>query len=227
VTPPAAPSRGFALSPTPAGRLACALLLAAALATCPLGAEPLEMAVIVAVAAVLGTSSAGRLLRVLPAALAVLGLGLLPVAVTASPELAALAFVRGLASVVAAVAIAGSIPLTDLGPALRGLGAPAALAAVVTSALRGATVLRDEGSRLLLARRLRGAATYRGTGALLGTLLARALSRAERVELSMELRGFRPEDALARSRLAPGDAPPIAISAVAGASVHLIGHIHG
>jgi len=61
-------------------------------------------------------------------------------------------------------------------------------------------VLLSEGRRLLLARRLRTgrAPPWRSGGRILATLFARSLSRAQRIEVALRLRGYRGELPLGR-----------------------------
>jgi cobalt/nickel transport system permease protein len=130
---------------------------------------------------------------------------------------------RALLCVTTVMAISATVPIEDLGPALRGLGVPAPLSAVVSATLTQLAVLRSEGERMLLARRLRGQAGYGDVAALLGALLVRAAGRAEKRALAAELRGFAPESAVAKARLSLPDVPLVLAAAIAGAVVHLAG----
>ena len=177
---------------TPSGRLLAAVLVVAAVATAPIASVPgLALAFGVAALAV----ALGRPRPIL------VGLALLPLAgalgATLAPQVAAAqgdravrTAVRAVLAVVTAVSVLGSFGRHELPGALRGLGAPAALAGVVAAILQQARIVADEASRLLLARRLRGASGGLLGPDLLAALLRRATSRAERVELGMRLRGW-------------------------------------
>jgi cobalt/nickel transport system permease protein len=133
-----------------------------------------------------------------------------------APERAALIGCRALLALIAAIAIAGTIPSGRFGPALAAIGVPSSLAAVIAGVLRQLDLLLAEGRRLALARRLRGA---RGTAAsveMLAALLTRSAARAERVELAMRLRGYAGLAPAADVSLRRTDAP-VLIAALAAA----------
>ncbi len=95
--------------------------------------------------------------------------------------------------------------------ALRRLGAPRVLATQLLLTFRYLFVLCEEAARVLRAHALRSPDRPRPTlhlgGALLGQLLVRSLSRAERVHAAMCCRGFDGELRLARPwRLSRADA---------------------
>jgi energy-coupling factor transporter transmembrane protein EcfT len=157
--------------------------------------------------------------------LVMMGASILPIAVSTSPERAGLVLLRALLAATTAIAVAGATTRENLGPALCALGVPRVVGAVLASALRQTTVLRTEGRRLLLARRLRGRAGYGDGAAILGVLFSRAATRAERVDLAMQLRGFVPEQAMERVRLGRHDAPLVAIAVAAAAAIHWTGRL--
>lgn len=207
----------------PEGRLLSSVVLAAGLAT----ANPAWTSILVSglVATILVVTS-GALRRsvsvVLPVAL-MAGMTVLPLAVTGSPGLAVRISARAIVSSTAAVAILAGLTLTELEGALSALGAPTSLSATVASSLRQLSVLRDEGRRLLLARRLRGPVRGRDGALLLGAWLARTAERAERIELSMALRG-RPGTRPPR-RARPGviDVAAVISCALVGVAAHAVG----
>jgi cobalt/nickel transport system permease protein len=95
--------------------------------------------------------------------------------------------------------------------ALRRLGAPRALATQLLLTFRYLFVLGEEAARVLRAHALRSPDRPRPTlhmgGALLGQLLVRSLSRAERIHAAMCCRGFDGELRLVRPwRLSRADA---------------------
>jgi energy-coupling factor transporter transmembrane protein EcfT len=211
-----------ALGPSIAARVLGLLLLVTGIATAPLD----RAASLLAAAATVGLLLAlvrpePRLLarRALPAAIGVAALAL-PIAFVA-PERAALIACRALLALLAALAIASTIPSGRFGSALAALGVPAAFAAVVAGVLRQLDLLIAEGRRLAIARRLRGA---RGTAVsveLLAALLTRSAARAERVELAMRLRGHAEHASGTDVRLRPADAPAVVAALAASVLIHL------
>jgi cobalt/nickel transport system permease protein len=207
--------------------LCVAAVLVTGIATAPLRAPAVTAAALVAFGAIVASGGLRRVARAAPAALLFATATTLPIAWARGLEPAVFTTVRAACAIATAVAVAGAIPRESLGPALRGIGVPAALAAVVAAALRQMALLREEGQRLLLARRLRGSAGYRGGANLVGVLFLRAARRAERVELALRLRGASPERALTAARLSPGDAPFVALSFFAALAIHLSAWIAG
>jgi energy-coupling factor transporter transmembrane protein EcfT len=63
----------------------------------------------------------------------------------------------------------------------------------------------------------------RDSAALLGGFFLRTAHRAERVELAMALRGYRPENAGRRGRFVAVDALAIGASLLASIGVHVAG----
>src|SRR5262249_12537789 len=129
------------------------------------------------------------------------------------------------AAAATAVAIAGSVPAHELAPALAALSVPRAVATVLGAALRQTSVLGEEGRRLVLARKLRGATGHVQGARVVGTLFTRAAARAERIDLAARLRGCSPARSLTRSRLTRVDAVPVAIAAVTAVSIHVAGRL--
>lgn len=212
---------------TSAGRLLCAVALAAGLSTAPPSWPALAVCLGVATLSVVAARGAsggggreGTSLRLLLPVGLVAALAVLPLAWTGDAALAGRLALRALASTMAVVAVLSGIPRGELGGALSSLGIPEALAGAVSASLRQIGVLGDEGRRLLLARRLRGAIHARDGALLLGAWLARTAERAERVELSMSLRGH----SILRSRVDAGprawDLAPISLAGLAGAAAH-------
>jgi energy-coupling factor transporter transmembrane protein EcfT len=210
---------------SPSGQLVVAIALVAAIATAPLGRGALSAAAFVTTVAVIAFGQARRIGRAAVPMLLMIGASIVPIAVSSSTERAGLVALRALLAATTAMAVAGATTKESLAPALGALGVPGVVAAVLASALRQTTVLRTEGRRLLLARKLRGRAGYGDGAALLGILFARAATRAERVELAMRLRGFAPEQAMERMRLGRRDAPLVAIAGAAAAAIHLAGRL--
>jgi energy-coupling factor transporter transmembrane protein EcfT len=209
---------------SPAGKLVVTVVLVTAMATAPLSAAALAVASGVALAAVLGFGPARTRRALVPAAL-VIALSLVPIAFSAGAQHALRVAVRALAAASTAIAVAGSVPAHELGPALSALYVPRAVAAVLGSALRQTAVLRDEGRRLTLARRLRGVSSRTAGAGVLAVLFTRAAGRAERIELAARLRGFSPAGAVTRARLTWPDAPAMAASAGAAIAIHVAGRL--
>lgn len=132
---------------------------------------------------------------------------------------------RAAAALLAALALASTIPPAELGPALSALGAPRGVSAVVASLLRQTGSIAAEGRRLALARSLRGATGIGASTEMLAALLARSASRAERVELALRLRGYDERVRRAGVRLALGDAPAIVAALSAAIAVHWVARI--
>lgn len=192
------------------------------LATAPVGAR----ALVASAAVMLGFAAAARprpgklALGALPA-LGVIVAVLLPLVVSGQSTRAGLLGARALFAVVIALSIASTVPLVDVHGALGALGVPDALCAVVGTMLRQLGAVRDEGRRLVLARRLRGARGPSLGAATLATLLLRTADRAGRVELAMRLRGYTAAEASARSGLCARDALPVLASFACAVAVHV------
>jgi energy-coupling factor transporter transmembrane protein EcfT len=97
---------------------------------------------------------------------------------------------RAATAVALALTFAATISLADLPRALATLRVPRALSGAVHALLWQLEHVGDEGQRLLLARRLRGARGAFGPE-VLSSLLARTAIRAERVDVALALRGVR------------------------------------
>lgn len=93
-------------------------------------------------------------------------------------------------------ALIGTLEPTRLAAALRGLGIPQPLTAMLMLTIRYIAVLRDEYDRLRQAMKARafcGAPAlhrWRSIGFLFGMLLVRSFNRAERVLAAMKCRGY-------------------------------------
>ncbi len=100
------------------------------------------------------------------------------------------------AIVCALMALVSTIAPSDMGRALRGLGAPTALSHLFLFTYRFVHVIARERSRLAWAMKIRGFApgtnlrTYKAYAALVGMVLVRSWERAERVHKAMLCRGF-------------------------------------
>ena len=211
---------------TESGRLLASLLWVAAVATAPPGPVALLAAAGVT-GALLVRHGARRLGRLLfPATVMVAGTTL-PIAVSFGASHGLLVGARALLAVASAAALLGGTPASRLAPALRGLGIPSAVTTTLAAALRLSGLLVDEGRRLVLARRLRGDRSILAGGAVLGALFTRAVTRAERMDLAMALRGYRGEVTVSGPRLVLGDLPGIAAAAVLGVLVHVAPRLVG
>ncbi len=104
-------------------------------------------------------------------------------------------------AVQAAILLASSTPFPDLLQAMRGLGLPRVLVAIVGFTYRYLFVIADEALRLLRARAARsgtpegrggGSVLWRArvTGSMAGSLFLRSLERSERVYVAMQARGY-------------------------------------
>ena len=210
---------------TPSGRLLCCVVLVAGTATAPVAMRAtLWMSALIAIAVVVLARPTWRTWwrRALPALL-MIGALLVPLAVVRVPDAAAIA-VRATIVVVIALGFAATLRLEQLAPALRGVGLPASLAGVIETMLRQLSVVRDEGRRLALARRLRGARGRTWGAETVSALLVRTITRAERTELAMRLRGGADAVRLSHARLRLHDAPAVLVSAVAATAMHVGGH---
>ncbi len=99
-----------------------------------------------------------------------------------------------LLSLGAALLLVATTPFDDVCVALRRVGVPRVLVSQLLLTYRYLFVLGEESRRLLRAHALRSPdrprPTLRAAGALLGSLLVRALARAERIHVAMRCRGF-------------------------------------
>ncbi len=208
---------------SPAARLLCGALLVAAIATAPIG-SPTALAISSAVLliALLVTQPRPRPLarRALPAVLLIAAL-VLPLVVAGETHRALAMGARATLAVGVALAMAASLRLDELPGALAALRVPRALAAVVETMLRQLDSVRDEGRRIVLARRLRGARGWGVGPEVLSALFVRTSARAERVELAMRLRGYSPDAARERARLGRGDVPLICLAVAMALLLHI------
>lgn len=94
------------------------------------------------------------------------------------------------------IALVASIPISELGAALRGLHAPAKLAYLLVFTYRFVFVMAGEYHRMRQAMKIRAFTphtnlhTYRSLAYLAGMVLVRGMDRAERVHAAMLCRGF-------------------------------------
>ncbi len=100
---------------------------------------------------------------------------------------------RAWVSILVTLLLAMTTPLSSILTALERWHFPRGFLEVCSLVYRYLWVLLEEGRRLLLARRLRGgtAPPWRSGGRILATLFARALGRAQRIEIALRLRGYR------------------------------------
>lgn len=124
-----------------------------------------------------------------------------------------------------ALGLSGVHRAAELPPALRSLGAPAALAGVVATMLAQAEVAKDEGRRLVLARQLRGAVATAARAEVLSAWFARTVGRAERVDVARRLRGYDPSLAVRSASLRAADAPWLMTGLVVGSVPHAAAYL--
>lgn len=207
---------------SPAGRVLCTVLTVAALATAPLGSPVAQLAaaaVVLLTIAVLRPSWHRMLLRGVAVVLAITA-AVLPFFLGGNPAAGVALTLRAGLACAAALVFADGLARTDLGAALRALGLPAGFATVIASLQQQARIIGDEGRRVLLARRLRGA-RGRGLGlGVLSTLFVRSARRAERVDFARSLRGYRIDDSARAARLTATDLVPLAMVLVLATAPH-------
>ena len=208
----ARPERGWLRALTPQTRLGAALAISAALAFThgwPALAAGLLGAGLLAAMSGLGCRAVGfrllpvngfmlMLILVLPwstpgAPLWAVG----PLTYTHEGLMTALRItLRANAIVLTLTALLGAMPLTQLGAAMRGLGAPQRFTSLFLLSIRYLSVLYHEFERLRLAQRARAFRpsanrhTLHVMAQLTGLLIVRAMDRADRVLAAMRCRGF-------------------------------------
>jgi hypothetical protein len=209
---------------TPAGRVLCALIVVAALATAPLGSLATSLSALTLTALVLMAARPGlkALGRGLLAALLVIVALMVPFLAVGRGDHAVALSTRAIPAVLAAIAFASTFRAEELGAALYALRVPPVLANVVATLLRQLEAIRGEAQTIGLARRLRGARGPALGADAVAMLLIRVAERAERAELAQQLRGFGVEAAAARARLRIRDALALSMAGVAGLSLHLV-----
>lgn len=112
-------------------------------------------------------------------------------------QLAGIVALKGIAIVLAVLALLGTMEITSLGHALRHLRVPEKGVHLLLLTVRYLGVLHREYLQLRVAMKARGfrlrmdVHTYRTIGHLVGMLLVRSLDRAERILAAMKCRGFR------------------------------------
>ncbi|KAB1441162.1 cobalt ECF transporter T component CbiQ [Pseudodesulfovibrio senegalensis] len=111
-------------------------------------------------------------------------------------RLALLLTFKSNAAVITLMALVGTIPMRDMGPAMQSLGIPAKLCHLLLFTYRYIFVIRQEYETMIRAMQARGfrpgtnTHTYRSYAWLVGMLLVRSWDRAERVNNAMLCRGF-------------------------------------
>ena len=178
---------------TPAARLSGGVILAVALATAPPSTIGLGVACAFFLVVLLWAKPpTRRWQKRLVIALVGSSAMLAPFALGGGWSGVAPILLRTSTAIVAAVATSLTLAGEDLGGAFATLRAPRALTTVIVHTVGQLGALADEGQRLALARKLRGAS---GTGAnleLLSTLLIQSAARGQRRALAVELRGAPP-----------------------------------
>lgn len=208
---------------SPAARLLAGAVLVAAIATAPIGSLPaLSISALVLLATLLAAQPRLRpfMHRALPAALVIAAL-VVPLVIAGRSAQALAMGARATLAVGVALGVAASLALDELPGALSALGVPAALAAVVETMLRQLGSVQDEGRRIVLARRLRGARGFGVGPEVLSALLVRTSARAERAELAMRLRGYNPALAREQARLGRRDLPLLGLTIVLAVLLHI------
>lgn len=118
-------------------------------------------------------------------------------ATTQGVDLALLITVKSNAIVLALMALVGTIPVQDLGPALQQLKFPGKLCHILLFTYRYIFVIHEEYATMRQAMQARGFKpktdkhTYRAYAWLVGMLLVKSWDRAERVQAAMRCRGFK------------------------------------
>lgn len=199
--------------------MACLVVLAAGIATAPLGSLASRGLLAALVLAVLGLARPRPrwLARRLGPPLVGLAALLLPLVLVSSAERSAEIVARAVGAAVVAAAVASTLALAELGPALAALGVPRALSSAVHALLWQLEHVGAEGRRLILARQLRGARRFGPE--VLAQLLFRTAARAERVDLAMRLRGA---SAPAAGRISRRDLPALCAALAAAVALHLV-----
>ena len=219
---PAAPLVRYA---TPAGRVLCAVIVVAAIATAPLGSRSAAFAAVTLTLLTLAATrpdKRGLWRKLWPGLLLIVALVIPLVAAGRHAQAGSLA-ARALLTLLSAIGFAHTLKPDELGTALYGLRVPPALASVVVTLLRQLEVIRGEARTIGLARRLRGARGAALGGDALAMLLVRVAARAERVELAQRLRGFGAR--AARAGLEVRDLAVLAPAAVLGLSLHALARL--
>lgn len=112
-------------------------------------------------------------------------------------NLALLITLKSNAIVLSLMALMGTIPVQDLGPAIQQLGVPGKLCHILLFTYRYIFVIHQEYTTMRQAMQARGfkprtnSHTYRSYAWLVGMLLVKSWDRAERVQDAMRCRGFK------------------------------------
>jgi energy-coupling factor transporter transmembrane protein EcfT len=207
-----------------AARLLAGVILIVAVATMPARAIAVSASLLLAALLLV-------LVRPRRSLLAAAGwLGIVPLAALLTPwwlagdsEVALLLGGRGLSAIGVATVLAASLERDELVGGLSALGVPEALVGVVSTMLRQARGVREQGHSLLLARRLRGARGPQVSVDVLAALLARTAERAERIELATRLRGADGVSARGVATLKTRDLPLLVSAVGLGVSLRLLG----
>ncbi|MDD3310876.1 cobalt ECF transporter T component CbiQ [Pseudodesulfovibrio sp.] len=141
-------------------------------------------------------------------------------------DLALLLTVKSNAILLTLMALLGTIPVQDLGPAMQRLGVPGKLCHILLFTYRYIFVIHQEYLTMRQAMQARGFRprtdrhTYRSYAWLLGMLLVRSWDRAERVHGAMRCRGFQGRFyTLTSFAAAPGDYAFLAGSLIVTAAI--------
>jgi energy-coupling factor transporter transmembrane protein EcfT len=176
---------------SPPGRLLAAVVLVAGIATSPVAKSraALAMALTTVALTLLWARPRPRwLLRRAAAALLAVATLVVPFLLADSAGRAREVALRASLALLLTLAVASTLRLAELPNALVSLRLPRELASTVHALLWQLEHVADEGRRLVLARRLRGARSAYGAE-VLSEMLTRTAARAERVELAVALRG--------------------------------------
>lgn len=206
---------------SPAARVASALLLSAAIAFLPHVAKTLGFAIaaLVVGCALLCRPNFKRLSLRLSLALLVIVALAVPFVISGEPGTAARLGLRALGATTIALLFTSDLSSSALASALHTLRAPISLVEVIEGLALQLDSLRGVASRIVLARKLRGARGLRGNATVLPELLVRSAERAERVDLARRLRGY---DAKRRTPMTSADLPVLLISGAAALALHLL-----
>lgn len=130
-----------------------------------------------------------RLIRRSLLALPMLAGLLLPLALTGAQERAVHLAVRAICSLLTVLSFTCRLDTLELPQAFAHLGLPSPLITILTNVVRQAAAIREQGQRIVLARKLRGANGNVVSAEILASLLTSTARRADRIELAMKLRG--------------------------------------
>jgi energy-coupling factor transporter transmembrane protein EcfT len=155
-------------------------------------------------------------------ALGMIGMLILPFIVIGDVESSARLGLRALGAATVALAFTSDLAGTDLARALGALRAPTAIVEVIEGLALQLDSLKATASRLVLARKLRGARGLASTVSILPELLVQSAERAERMDLARRVRGYcyvRPARSFRRQ-----DIWPLLIATASAALLHALAH---